>query len=65
MKRKNKLFLLLLLLGALAVFIGAILKLNGNPNAEYLLMTGTILEPVSIILLIIYNYSKIRDNLLK
>ena len=65
MDRKNKLFLLLLLLGALAVFIGAIIKLNEIPHAEYILMTGAVLEPVSMISLIIYNWSKIRDNLFK
>ena len=65
MDRKIKLFLLILLLGALAIFIGVIIKLNEIPHAEYILMTGVVLEPVSIISLIIYNWSKIRDNLFK
>ena len=65
MNRKNKHFFILLLTGILAMFIGTIIKINGNPNAVYILGTSLVIELVAILSLIIYNWSKIRDNLLK
>lgn len=63
MDKKNKLLVILLIMGLIAILIGSNLKVNGNQNAHYTLFTGLILEIGSVLGLILYNLSKIKSLL--
>lgn len=60
MNNKNKMFFVLLLMGFIAVLIGANHKVNGNENAYITLITGMIFKTVAILCLLIYNSSKLK-----
>lgn len=60
MNKKNKLFIYLFLLGIFAIINGAYLKINGNPNSDYTLGAGLVMEIVAIVGLVINNLSKIK-----
>lgn len=60
MNNKNKLFFYVLIIGMFAILNGSYLKINGNSNANIVLLTGLILKTTSIIGLIFNNLSKIK-----
>lgn len=60
MNKKNKKFIYLFVIGLFAIINGAYLKINGNENANIILVTGLTLKMASYLGLIINNFSKIR-----
>ena len=56
MNKRNKLFFRLLILGFIAIIIGAYLKINGNENAYILLVVGMLFKSFAIVCLIVYNF---------
>lgn len=60
MDKRNKLFLGLLILGFIAVIIGANHKVNGNENSYISLLAGMFMKLTAIVCLITYNFSKIK-----
>ncbi len=63
MDKKNLLFIRLLILGIVGIIIGAELKIAGNPMYYIALYTALSLKLLSIILLIGYNFKKIKAAL--
>tara|TARA_R110000868_G_scaffold292530_2_gene553033 strand:+ start:3196 stop:3390 length:195 start_codon:yes stop_codon:yes gene_type:complete len=61
MKKKNKQFLYLLLIGWLGVIIGAGLKISGNPNYEFALGTALVIELIALTFLFWFNLTKIKS----
>lgn len=61
MDKRNKLFFGLLLLGFIAIIIGANHQVNGNENAFIPLAAGMIIKTIAIICLIAYNFFKLKS----
>ncbi|WP_196885953.1 hypothetical protein [Aureivirga sp. CE67] len=57
---KNRSFLILFIIGFVAVLIGAFNKINGNENASIQLLVGMLLKVISILGLIWNNFSRIK-----
>jgi hypothetical protein len=60
MNKRNKQFFGLLILGFIAIIIGANHKLNGNENAYVPMIAGMVMKFTAIICLITYNFSKLK-----
>jgi len=60
MNSRNKFFLILLLIGVVAILIGALNKLNGNKSAEIQLSFGLLMHLIAILGIIAVNLSKIK-----
>lgn len=56
---KNKKLVYLFIIGMFAIVNGAFLKLNGNLNAEIILLCGNVLTFVAIIGLILNNRKRL------
>ena len=57
---KNKIYIYLLIIGVFGIINGSYLKLNGNQNANIIIITCILLKFISILGLIITNFSKIK-----
>jgi hypothetical protein len=65
MKRVNIILVSLLVFGFIISLLGAILKLIWNNYADYFLLVALIVTPISILGLIINNFSKIKRTLFR
>lgn len=59
MKTTNKFLILVLILGIIAIFNGAYIKIDGNQSANIILVSGLLMEIISIVGLIFNNRKKI------
>ncbi len=62
MNTKNKSFILLFLLGIILLIVGVLLKINGLQNANTILSVAMLLEFISVVGLVVTNYSKLIKN---
>jgi len=53
MRKEYKIILILFLLGCIITIIGAFLKITHNPNSNFVLALGMVLEIISLIMLIL------------
>lgn len=60
MNKKNKIFIVIFITGAVAIISGSFIKINGNLNADIILLSGLIMELISIAGLILNNLKKIK-----
>lgn len=60
MNKKNKIFIVIFITGAVAIINGSFIKINGNLNADIILLSGLIMELISIAGLILNNLKKIK-----
>ena len=61
--KKNKLFIVLFLIGCIGIIIGAGLKLNGNESAYIALISSLIIEFIAILMLVFNNLNFIKKLL--
>lgn len=60
MDNKNRLFFGMLILGFVAILVGANHKVNGNENAYIALGVGMFFKLIAIVSLVLYNSSKLK-----
>jgi len=67
MKTYNLIMLYAFVSGCIAIIIGALHKINGNPNAFYALWAGITLSSVAALFFMYWNYSSLKKvfNLFK
>ena len=63
MSNKNKVLIGLLILGFIAVTIGAFMKINGVEFSSSILLIGLILEAIGVLGFLFYNASKLKTLL--
>ncbi len=63
MRKKNQVFIVIFLLGLTAIANGSLIKIDGNANAELMILTGLVMEMVSLTAFLFSNVNKIRTLL--
>ena len=63
MRKKNQVFIVIFLLGLTAIANGSLIKIDGYANAEIMILTGLVMEMVSLTALFFSNINKIRTLL--
>lgn len=63
MRKKNQVFIVIFLLGLAAIANGSLIKIDGNANAEIMILTGLVMEMVSLTAFFFSNVNKIRTLL--
>jgi hypothetical protein len=63
MRKKNQVFIVIFLLELTAIANGSLIKIDGNANAEIMILTGLVMEMVSLTAFFFSNVNKIRTLL--
>ncbi|NML56771.1 hypothetical protein [Chryseobacterium cheonjiense] len=56
-------FIVIFLLGLTAIANGSLIKIDGNANAEIMILTGLVMEMVSLTAFFFSNINKVRTLL--
>lgn len=63
MKKANKIYISLIIIGFLTIMIGAFIKISTNIEADFILIIGMAVAIISILGFIFNNLGKIKKSL--
>lgn len=63
MKKTNKIYIYLIIIGLLTIMIGAYIKISTDLNVDFLLIIGMLFAVISVLGLLYTNFGKIKEFL--